>query len=123
MKKIKCYNCKEINYIKRNCKKLKKNKINSFEKKNDSNDNNKKINKKIRKTNSHLIINSDATDHCTDNQSIFENLIIRINKLTTADEFLKIVRKKNTIIILLNKFIAKLDDILFMSNIKTNLLF
>jgi len=50
-------------------------------------------------------------------------LIIKINKLTTADEFLKIVRRENVIIILFNKFTARLDDILFMSSIKTNLLF
>ena len=41
----------------------------------------------------------------------------------TADEFLKIVKRKNMIIILLNKFTARLDDILFMSDIEINLLF
>ena len=69
------------------------------------------------------MIDSDATAHCIDNQSIFENLIFRINKLTTADEFLKIVRRKNMIIILLNKSTARLDDVLFVSDIEINLLF
>ena len=41
----------------------------------------------------------------------------------TADEFMRIVRRENVIIILLNEFITKLDDILFVLNIKTNLLF
>ena len=50
MKKAECYNCKEVDHIKRNCKKFKKSKINQSEKKNDSsNNNNKKINKKNRK--------------------------------------------------------------------------
>ena len=39
------------------------------------------------------MIDSDATAHCTDDQSIFENLTLWIDKLTTADEFLKIVKK------------------------------
>ena len=69
------------------------------------------------------MINSDATAHCIDNQSIFENLTFQTSKLMTADEFLKIVKRKNMIIILLNKFTARLDDILFMSDIEINLLF
>ena len=69
------------------------------------------------------MINSDATAHCTDNQSIFENLTFRTDKLTTADEFLRIVRRENAIIILPNRFTARLDDILFMPDIETNLLF
>ena len=68
------------------------------------------------------MIDSDATAHCTDNQSIFENLIFRTDKLMTANEFLRIVRRENVIIILFNKFIARLDDILFVLNIETNLL-
>ena len=47
MKKVKCYNCKEVSHIKKHCKKFKKSKINSSEKKNDSSDNN---DKKIKKT-------------------------------------------------------------------------
>ena len=47
MKKTECYNYREVNHIKRHCKKFKKSKINSPEKKNDSSDNN---NKKIKKT-------------------------------------------------------------------------
>ena len=43
--------------------------------------------------------------------------------MTTADEFLRIVGKKDVIIILLNEFTVRLDDILFVLNIKTNLLF
>src|SRR5204863_9889580 len=66
---------------------------------------------------------SSTTVHCTDNQLIFENLTSQISKLTIADEFLKIVRKKNVNIILLNEFTARLDDILFISDIEINLLF
>ena len=69
------------------------------------------------------MIDSDATAHCTDNQLIFENLIFRTDKLTTADEFLRIVKREDVIIILLNKSTARLDDILFVSDIETNLLF
>ena len=54
---------------------------------------------------------------------IFENLISWINKLITADEFLKIMRWEDVIIILLNRSTAKLDDILFMLSIEINLLF
>ena len=50
-------------------------------------------------------------------------MILQISKLTIADEFLRIMRRKNMIIILLNKFTAKLDNILFVSDIEINLLF
>ena len=40
----------------------------------------------------------------------------------TADEFLKIVRRENVIIILLNKSTVRLDDILFVLDIEINLL-
>ena len=69
------------------------------------------------------MINSSAIAHCIDDQLIFENLIFRTDKLTTADEFLRIVRRKNVIIILFNKFTVRLDDVLFMSDIEINLLF
>ena len=69
------------------------------------------------------MINSNATAHCTDDQSIFENLILRTDKLTTANEFLRIVGRENMIIILPNRFTVRLDDILFMSDIEINLLF
>src|SRR6266487_4126424 len=69
------------------------------------------------------MINSDITAHCINNQSIFENLISQIDKLTTANEFLKIMKRKDVIIILFNKFIIRLDDILFVLSIETNLLF
>ena len=53
MKKAECYNYKELDHIKKHCKKFKKNdKINSSdtEKKNYNNDDDdKKINKKIRR--------------------------------------------------------------------------
>ena len=65
----------------------------------------------------------NATAHCTDDQLIFENLIFQISKLTTADEFLRIVRRENMIIILLNESTVRLDDVLFMPDIETNLLF
>ena len=41
----------------------------------------------------------------------------------TANEFLRIVRREDVIIILPNEFTARLDDILFMLSIETNLLF
>ena len=41
----------------------------------------------------------------------------------TANEFLRIVRRKNVIIILFNRSTVRLDDILFMSDIEINLLF
>ena len=40
----------------------------------------------------------------------------------TADGFLRIVRRENMIIILLNESTARLDDILFMPDIEINLL-
>ena len=73
--------------------------------------------------NSYWMIDSDATAYYTDNWLIFENLIFWTDRLITADEFLKIVRRKNMIIILFNKFTAKLNNILFISNIEINLLF
>ena len=42
--------------------------------------------------------------------------------MTTADEFLRIVKRENAIIILLNESTARLDDVLFVSDIETNLL-
>ena len=69
------------------------------------------------------MINSDTTAHYTDDQLIFENLISQTDKLTTADEFLRIVKREKTIIILFNKSTVRLDDVLFMSDIETNLLF
>jgi len=54
---------------------------------------------------------------------IFENLTLQIDKLITADESQRIVRRKNAIIILFNRFTAKLDNILFVSDIEINLLF
>ena len=74
-------------------------------------------------TDSCWIINLSATAHCTDDWLIFENLILRTDKLITADEFLRIVRRKDVIIILLNRFTVRLDDVLFMLNIEINLLF
>ena len=56
----------------------------------------------ITKTNSHWMIDLNATAHYIDNWSIFENLIIRINKLTTADEFLKIMKKMQLLFCLIN---------------------
>src|SRR6266487_3691073 len=41
----------------------------------------------------------------------------------TADEFLRIMRRENVIIILLNESTTRLDDVLFVLSIKTNLLF
>ena len=64
-----------------------------------------------------------AITHCIDDWLIFENLISQTNKLITADESQRIVRRKNAIIILFNRFTAKLDNILFVSDIEINLLF
>ena len=69
------------------------------------------------------MIDLNATAHCTDDWLIFENLILRTDKLTTADEFLRIVRRREMIIILFNSFTVRLDDILFVSDIEINLLF
>ena len=69
------------------------------------------------------MINSDTTAHYTDDQLIFENLISQTDKLTTADEFLRIVKREKMIIILFNESTARLDDVLFMLSIETNLLF
>jgi len=61
--------------------------------------------------------------HYTDNQSIFKNLISCTDKLITADESWRIVRREDVIINLFNRFTTKLDNVLFVSNIEINLLF
>ena len=65
----------------------------------------------------------NAITHCTDDWSIFENLTSCTDKLTTADESQRIMRREDTTIILFNRFTAKLDDVLFVSDIEINLLF
>ena len=74
------------------------------------------------RTDPHWVINLGATSHCTDNQSIFDDLVPCKEKLTTAGGFLQIMGKGNATIRLPNNSTARLGGVLFVPGIGTNLL-
>ena len=49
--------------------------------------------------------------------------MLRNEKLSTAERFLKIIKNENVVINLMNDFTVRLSEVLMISNIETNFLF
>src|SRR5207247_758648 len=66
-------------------------------------------------------IDSGATAHCTEDRSIFENLTPRGGRLSTAGGPRRIVGRGDAKITLPNGSTAKLNDVLFVPGVGSNL--